>query len=187
MFFLQAKIVCRSYVAHENCSKMICFSTSANYSVCHSMLWCFISAVHWNTQDSYPITKQMRTCGMVQQIWVSLHNLYVVLLKLICETLWNKLHADLPLSIIFRRIWWTIFWLKFGWFSSKNEGHTWVSGHQFTNFCNCFCTASNWQLTTTWLPSRSLCPFLNLLNYLKKCTRQLHFHEQMKRFQPFPE
>ena len=53
----------------------VCSSTFANDSVCHSMLWCFVSAMHWNTQDSSPITKQMRTCGTVRQMWLRLHNL----------------------------------------------------------------------------------------------------------------
>ena len=74
MFLLQAKIVCRLHAAKEKCSKMVCSSTFVNDSVCHSMLWCFILAMHRNTQDSSPIMKQMRTCGTVQQIWVSLHN-----------------------------------------------------------------------------------------------------------------
>jgi hypothetical protein len=68
------------------------------------------------------------------------------------------------------RIWWINLLVNVQLILQQTECHLGVSGHQFTNFCNCFRISSNWQLTTIWLQSWSSCPSLKLLNYSKTCT-----------------
>jgi len=151
------------------------------------MLWCFVSAMHRNTQDSSPIMKQLRTCGTVRQIWVRLHNLscsapeaypWETVEQTSCRSpSFQYLHVNMMDSLL----------VKVQLILQQKWSHTWVSGHQFKNFCNCFCTGSNWQLTTTWLPSRSLCPSLNLLTIWRNTHETASFPQKLKWFQPFPE
>ena len=65
-----------------------------------------------------------------------------VLLLLICESVWNKLNADLP----FYKFSWTagqIFsQLMCSWTWSQFLGHLMVSSQQLTDFCNCDPTAT---------------------------------------------
>jgi len=188
MFFLQAKIVCRSHAACEKCSKMVCSSTFTNNSVRHSILWCFVSAMNRNTQDSSPIVKQMGTCGTVWQIWVSLHNLS----RSVPEAhLWDSVEQT----------------------SYRSPSFQYLQ----VNMINSLLIKVQLLLQQKWRPRMVVWPpvykLLQLFLYWKQLTadhylitfkvlvslsksfklleemhmRQLHFHEQLKWFQPFLE
>lgn len=188
MFFLQAKIVCRSHAAHEKCSKMVRSSTFANYSVRHSMLWCFISAMHWNAQDSSPVTKQMRTCGTVQQIWVSLHNLSRSAPE---AQPWDSVEQTSCRSPSFRYLQVNMMdnllvkvqlILQQKWRPHMGVWPPVYKLLQLFLYCKQL-TADHYLITLKVLVSLSK----SFKLFEEMHMRQLHFHEQLKRFQPFPE
>jgi hypothetical protein len=97
--------------------------------------------------------------------------------ELICDSIWNKLCADvLPAWMFMKNL---IDRLPLNVQSIRHQfhGHSMVSNHYFTNFWNHFWILSTWWPPTPWIICTVLTSITEPLNPLKTFVWELHFHD----------
>jgi hypothetical protein len=169
LFFLRALILCGS---HPGCEEKVSvlilvlditstyFWALANLfpTMLHCMLWHFVSGPFWNT-------RLITNNDAFEKVWIGLtgwDEVFVtydtVLLLLLCETVWKKLHADLLLSQIFGKNLMSCLSVNV----QLILRHLIVLGYHFMNCCNCFQILNSWSSPLFESLLHSSCPCLNL-------------------------
>jgi len=116
----------------------------------------------------------------VEKVWIGLtgwDEVFVtydtVLLLLLCETVWNKLHADLLLSQIFGKNLMSCLSVNV----QLIIHHLIVLGY---HFINCFQILNNWRSPLLESSLYSSCPSLNLWTFGAECYRFVMFSVMLK-------
>lgn len=165
LLFLRALILCGSHPGCEEKVRILIlvlditstyFWALANLflTMLHCMLWHFVSEPFWN---AWLVTSN----DAVEKVWLGLTCWDEIFITydtvLLCEIVWNKLHADLLLSQIFGKNLMSCL--------SVNVllilHHLIVLGWHFMNFCNCFQILNNRSSPLLESSLYSSCPSLN--------------------------